>query len=71
MPSPSRPAIIPDRLLSLRQVAEYLSVNPRTVTKWLEAKRFPRPLRLGGKRRSMLRWRLSTIDHYLQGVANG
>jgi excisionase family DNA binding protein len=49
----------------LRDVAAYLGVAQRTVTKWLEKKQFPAPLRLGGKRRPMLRWRRSAIDTFL------
>jgi len=48
-----------ERLLTLQQVAEYLSVSPKTVRRWLSGKRLPH-VRLGRVLRfrqdEVLRW---------------
>jgi len=50
-----------DRLLTIRELAEYLRVNPFTVYRWVAQKRIPH-LRVGGT----LRFRLDDIDEFMR-----
>jgi len=54
-----------EKLLGARAVCELLSVNDRTLRRWLSCGRFPAPLRLPGRR---LRWRESVIRDFLTGL---
>lgn len=52
-------------LLSLKETARYLRINPRTLTRWRAQGRFPQPLKLGTTKRPRLRFRLADIETYL------
>ena len=49
------------RLLGVRELAERLAVNPRTVRRWREQGRLPRAIEMGG----VVRWRQEDIDQWL------
>ena len=50
-----------DRLLTVRELAEYVRVNPFTVYRWVEQNRIPH-LRVG----RTLRFRLEDIDEFMR-----
>jgi excisionase family DNA binding protein len=50
-----------DRLLTVRELAEYLRVNPFSVYRWVEQNRIPY-LRVG----RTLRFRLEDIDEFMR-----
>jgi excisionase family DNA binding protein len=50
-----------DRLLTIRELAEYLRVNPFTVYRWVAQKRIPH-LRVG----RTLRFRLDDINEFMR-----
>ena len=50
-----------DRLLTVRELAEYLRVNPFTVYRWIAKNRIPH-LRVG----RTLRFRLEDIDEFMR-----
>jgi excisionase family DNA binding protein len=50
-----------DRLLTVRELAEYVRVNPFTVYRWVEQNRIPH-LRVG----RTLRFRLQDIDEFMR-----
>jgi len=52
------------KLITVREVAEYLDVTTAAVYKWVKEGSMPRPIRLGGPR-SMLRWRPQDIEAWL------
>ena len=53
---------LPDMLLTVKDVAELLSVNPRTVYRWSRQRQLPRPVKLS---RRAVRWRASAIQGFL------
>lgn len=53
---------LPDLLLTVKDVAEILSVGVRTVWRWTAAGEIPQPIKLG---RSTVRWRASEIQRYI------
>ena len=55
----------PDRLLSVRDVAQRLSLCARSVWKMAAKGELPPPLHLGGSRR----WRESDISAYIERLA--
>ncbi len=57
---------LPDLLLSVNEVAELLSVSPRSVWRFAAAGKLPRPLRVGGR---SARWRASEIQRFLDQLA--
>ena len=50
-----------DRLLTIREMAEYLRVNPFTVYRWVAQKRIPH-LRVG----RTLRFRLDDVNNFMR-----
>jgi excisionase family DNA binding protein len=50
-----------DRLLTVRELAEYVRVNPFTVYRWVEQNRIPH-LRVG----RTVRFRLDDIDKFMR-----
>ena len=63
LPVPSTVAC--DRLLTVGQVAERLSLSARTVWKLCSSGELPPPLKIGGARR----WRESDISRYIEALA--
>jgi predicted DNA-binding transcriptional regulator AlpA len=55
-----------ETLMSLREVADFVGVNERTIARWSNAGRFPSPLRLGPR---ILRWRAGDIQAALAALA--
>jgi predicted DNA-binding transcriptional regulator AlpA len=55
-------ALMPDMLLTVKDVAELLSVTPRTVFRWSRQCKLPRPVKLSAR---AVRWRASAIQAYL------
>jgi excisionase family DNA binding protein len=56
-----------DPLLTTKELARVLKVSSRTVWRWLALKRLPEPIRYS---RSCIRWRTSTIQAYLDDLAD-
>ena len=54
----------PNKLMTIREVAERLGVTPRTVWNLIAGGEFPRPLRVGGSRR----FQQSDIQRYIAGL---
>jgi prophage regulatory protein len=54
--------LLPDMLLTVEDVAELLSIAPRTVFRWARERKLPRPVRLS---RRAVRWRASAIQAYI------
>ena len=54
--------LLPDMLLTVKDVAELLSVARRTVWRWTREGKMPRPVKLT---RRTVRWRASAIQSYL------
>ena len=56
------------RLLTLNQVADYLSVDKATVLRWTRnpAAKFPQPIQLTA---STKRWRLTDINQWIETKA--
>ncbi len=52
----------PDRLLTVQQVTDCLSISRQTLYALVNAGDFPPPLRIGPR---AVRWRLSAINRYL------
>jgi excisionase family DNA binding protein len=53
------------KLITVRELAEYLDVTPAALYKWIKEDRMPKPLRLGGQK-GTLRWRLEEINTWLE-----
>jgi len=53
------------KLVTVREVAEYLDVTPAAIYKWVKDGTMPAPIRLGGPR-STLRWRRVVIEEWLE-----
>jgi len=66
--SPSKD-LISDPLLRKFEVAALLGVQPRTLERWLAAGRFPAAMQVGGSSHC-LRWRRSTVERYLNKLAD-
>ncbi len=54
--------MLPDMLLTVKDVAELLAVAPRTVFRWSRQRKLPRPVKLSPR---AVRWRASAIQAYL------
>lgn len=50
-----------ERLMKIDEVAEYFSLNARTLRRMWERGDFPKPIRLG----ACLRWRRQTLDEFI------
>ena len=57
-----------DRMVSVKDLAEYLQVTPAAVYKWVKEDRMPAPLRLGQGSRSTLRWSPDVINAWLEEI---
>jgi prophage regulatory protein len=57
-----------DMLITVRDLAELLSVNRRTVWRWLRAGILPRPVRLTTR---TVRWRASVVQRFLDDAGTG
>lgn len=55
-----------ERLLTARELAEYLGLSSATVLDWFEAGRLP-GFRLGGRKGGPVRFRLSEVEVVLEG----
>ncbi|MGE3323717.1 MAG: helix-turn-helix transcriptional regulator [Phycisphaerales bacterium] len=55
-------------VVSVREVAELLGVNPRTVWRMAQTGDIPAPIRLGER---IVRWRLSDLREHLDRKAVG
>ena len=55
-------------VVSVREVAELLGVNPRTVWRMAQTGEIPAPIRLGER---IVRWRLSDLRGHLDRKAAG
>lgn len=55
-------------VVSVREVAELLGVNPRTVWRMAQSGEIPAPIRLGER---IVRWRLSDLREHLDRKAAG
>jgi prophage regulatory protein len=53
---------LPELLLSVKEVAECLSLSPRSVWRYVAQGKLPRPLCLGPR---LLRWRASDVQRFL------
>lgn len=57
-------AIIPERLLSKRAVADILGVHEQTIMRLVRESKFPKPLRTGEKG-SAVRWRTNDVADWI------
>jgi excisionase family DNA binding protein len=57
---------VTDRLLTARELAEYLGLSPSTILDWFEAGRLP-GFRLGGRKGGPVRFRVSEVEAVLDG----
>jgi len=57
-----------DRMVSVKDLAEYLQVTPAAVYKWVKEDSMPAPLRLGQGSRSTLRWSPDVINAWLEEI---
>lgn len=55
-------APVPNRLLTVHETAQQLSLSTRTIWKLVATGDFPQPLRIGGARR----WRESDLTRYVE-----
>jgi excisionase family DNA binding protein len=53
-----------DRLISVRELAEFLGVTTAALYKWVKDGSMPAPYRLGGPK-GALRWDAATINSWL------
>lgn len=59
----------PERLYSIVDISNLISVGERTLRRWISARTFPPPdARLAGK---LLRWRASTIQNWVESQRGG
>lgn len=61
------PARASVELLTVRDLAQLLKLQPRTVRQWVRSRLLPPPLRLG-KHGRILRWRIADLAAYLTEV---
>ena len=54
-----------DKLVTVKEIAEYLDVTTAAVYKWVKEGTMPSPFRLGGPK-STLRWKAETINAWLE-----
>ena len=52
---------MPERLMKIKEVAEYFSMNSRTLRRLWERGEFPQPIRLG----KVLRWREQSLVEFV------
>jgi excisionase family DNA binding protein len=57
---------VSERLLTARELAEYLGLSSATVLDWFEAGRLP-GFRLGGRKGGPVRFRLGEVQAVLEG----
>lgn len=55
-----------DELLTRKDLARELSVDPNTVERMANDGRIPAPINLGTETRKLLRWRRSEFEQWLQ-----
>lgn len=55
-----------EKMLSVKDISDYLQVTPAAVYKWIKDDTMPAPLRLGQGSRSTLRWSPDTINEWLK-----
>jgi predicted DNA-binding transcriptional regulator AlpA len=60
-PTPTPPTDLADRLLGIPEVAGACGVSPRSVRRYFESGRMPRPVKVSG----LIRWRKSDIEAWL------
>jgi prophage regulatory protein len=65
MNTASEGASLPEMLLSVKDVAELLSISRRSVWRYVKRGKLPRPLYLS---RRLLRWRASDVQRYLDSL---
>ena len=54
-----------DKLLSVRELADFLGVTTAALYKWIKEGTMPAPYRLGGPK-GALRWDAATINQWLE-----
>lgn len=54
------------KMLTVDEVAKSIGVTPRTIWRWADEDRFPKPVALGPKLR---RWREADIEKFLAELA--
>ena len=52
-----------NQLLTVREIADQFKIAVRTVYRWVELGRLPKPIRIGTR---TIRWRKSEIDCYIE-----
>jgi len=57
------------KLITVKELAEYLDVTTAAIYKWVKEGSMPRPIRFGGPR-SMLRWQPDQIETWLEERKN-
>jgi predicted DNA-binding transcriptional regulator AlpA len=55
-----------DRLITVKDVSDYMQVTPAAVYKWIKDDKMPSPLRLGQGSRPTLRWSPQVINTWLE-----
>lgn len=55
-----------DKLVTVKELAEYLDVTTAAVYKWIKDGTMPAPYRLGGDSKGALRWTADEIDAWLE-----
>jgi excisionase family DNA binding protein len=55
-----------DKLVTVKEVAEYLDVTTAAVYKWIKEGSMPAPYRLGGASKGALRWAAADINTWLE-----
>tara|TARA_S200002703_G_scaffold25249_1_gene21799 strand:- start:386 stop:724 length:339 start_codon:yes stop_codon:yes gene_type:complete len=56
---------IEQKLLTLKQVIEIVSLSKSTIYRWIESGRFPKPLNIGG---NSVRWKTSDVHDWIEGL---
>ncbi len=54
-------------LLTTEEVARLAKVSPRTVTRWAEAGRIPKPIKIVPGQRGSVRWRRADLMDWIDG----
>ena len=55
---------MPERLMRLKEVAAYFSMNQRTIRRLCDRGEFPKPIRLG----KSIRWREQSLVDFINGM---
>ena len=55
-----------DRMVTVKDISDYLQVTPAAVYKWIKDDKMPAPLRLGKGSRHTLRWAPHLINEWLE-----